>query len=137
MHIELITPDGVGYKGEADAVTLPTTQGEITVLPHHLPIISTLGIGMMTVRSKDGELYFAVSRGVVEIGNEKVRVLSDIADRVDSLDEAAVEEAKKRAETLQKEKRGDTEGFAEATAVLDREIARLQSVRRRKSHRSR
>lgn len=135
MLVELITPEGTGYKGEAYAVTLPTIQGEITVLPHHLPIIATLGIGMMTLKSDDGEHYFAISRGIVEVGPCRVRVLSDIADRVDALDETAVEEAKKRAESLLKEKRHDTEGFAEATAVLDRELARLQSVRRRRTHR--
>jgi len=131
FSFSLITPEATAFTGEASSVTIPTTTGEITVLPGHIPLISTLAPGMMIVRVKDGEQYFAVSRGVVEVTAKNIRVLSDIADRVDSLDEQAIEDAKRRAEDLMNEKRGDAEGFAEATAILDREIARLRSVRRR------
>lgn len=131
ISVTLITPEQTAFSGEASSITIPTTTGEITVLPGHIPLITTLAPGMMTVRMKDGEHFFAVSRGVVEVSAKNIRVLSDIADRVDSLDEQAIEQAKAKAEDLMKEKRGDTEGFAEATAILDREIARLRSVRRR------
>lgn len=133
LMIELITPEQRVYAGNADAVTLPTVTGEITILPHHIPLVTTLAPGMMVVRIGKEEQYFAVSRGVVEVDGAKIRVLSDIADRVDSLDEQAIVEAKNRAEKLVQEKREDVEGFTEATAILDRELARLRSVRRRKS----
>lgn len=131
FSFSLVTPEGTAFTGNAMSVTLPSTTGELTILPGHIPLITTLAPGMMTVRMKDGEQNFAVSRGVVEVSDKNIRVLSDIADRVDSLDEQAIEQAKAKAEDLMKEKRGDTEGFAEATAILDREIARLRSVRRR------
>lgn len=131
FSFSLVTPEGTAFTGDALSVTLPSTTGEITVLPGHIPLITTLAPGMMTVRIKDSEQFFAVSRGVVEVSAKNIRVLSDIADRVDSLDEQAIEDAKKKAEDLMNEKRGDTEGFAEATAILDREIARLRSVKRR------
>jgi F-type H+-transporting ATPase subunit epsilon len=133
--LSLITPETTAFTGEAVSVSVPTTMGELTILPGHIPLISTLAPGMMVVRNKDGEQFFAVSRGVVEVSSTDIRVLSDIADRVDSLDEQAIEEARKRAEALMQEKRGDAEGFAEATAILDREIARLRSVRRRPGRR--
>lgn len=129
--LSLVTPEETAFTGDAFSVTIPTTTGEITVLPGHIPLITTIAPGMMTVRMKEEERYFAVSRGVVEVSPTTIRILSDIADRVDTLDEQAIEAAKKRAEDLMNEKRGDTEGFAEATAILDREIARLRSVRRR------
>ncbi|MDD5055690.1 MAG: ATP synthase F1 subunit epsilon [Candidatus Peribacteraceae bacterium] len=137
MLVELITPEGVAYTGDAVSVTLPTADGEITVLTGHVPLVSALAPGSMIVRSKDGESLFAVARGVVEVGPTSVRVLSDIADRAEGLEEAAIEQAKERAEKLVSEKRHDAEGFAEATAILEKELARLRVVRRRPSRRTR
>lgn len=133
FHVQVITPEEQVYSSDAESVTLPTVTGEITILEHHIPLVTTLAPGMMTVRKGGEEHYFAVSRGVVEIEGTTIRILSDIADRVDTLDEQAVTDAKKRAEVLVKEKRQDTEGFAEATALLDRELARLKSVRRQRT----
>ncbi len=134
MRVELITPEAVVLSTEAQSVTLPTTAGEITVMRNHIPLVTTLAPGMMTVRGSN-EQFFAVSRGTVQVEPGSIRILSDIADRVDALDEKAVEEARLRAEKLLQDKRGDAEGFAEATAILDRELARLRSVRRRRHSR--
>ena len=132
LRVELITPDGPVYEGEVDSISLPTPSGEITVLPHHIPLISIVSPGTVTVRKGTSDELFAVSRGVVEIDGTSLRILADTADRADGLEEAAIEKAKAAAEKLMSEKRHDTEGFAEATAVLDREIAKLHTVRRRK-----
>ncbi len=133
FHVDVITPEAKIFSADADSVSLPTIMGEITILQHHVPLVTTLAPGMLTVRRGKEENYFALSRGVVEIEGNTIRVLSDIADRVDTIDEQAVVEAKKRAENLLKEKRTDTEAFTEASALLDREIARLRAVRRRRS----
>lgn len=133
LHLELITPDRVIYEGDADSVSLPTPQGEITVLPHHIPLISIVMPGSILVRKGKEEMLFAVSRGVIEIDGQKLRVLADTADRAEELQEAAIEMAKEEAKKLQQERREDRQGFAEATAVLDRELARLQTLRRHRS----
>lgn len=136
MHIELITPEGSAYSGEALSVTLPTGDGEITILKHHVPLVSTVNSGTMIIRLEDGkELVFAVTRGVVHVDGPVVRVLSDIADRAENLEESVIVQARKRAEDLRDLRRDDAEGFAEATAVLERELARLTSVRRLRSRR--
>lgn len=132
LTVELITPEEVAFKGQAVSVTLPTGDGEITVLTGHVPLVSTVSAGTMIVRNEDGEQMFAVARGVIEVTPSSVRVLSDIADRVEALEEAAVEQAKERAEKLVADRRNDAEGFAEATAILEKEFARLKSVRRRR-----
>ena len=136
MRVDLITPDGIAYSAEAESVTLPTADGEITVLRGHVPLVSALAPGTMIVRYKGEEHMFAVARGAVEVSGTSVRVLSDIADRAEALEEAAVEKAKADAEKLLSEKRHDEEGFAEATAILEKELARLRSVRRRPARRS-
>jgi|SRR3989338_4079050 len=133
LHIELITPDGPVFEGEADSISLPTPDGEITVLPHHIPIISLVVAGSILVRQGKEELLFAVSRGVVEVDGTSLRVLVDTADRAEELEEAAIEKAKAAAEKLLTEKRHDAEGFAEATAILERELARLRVTRRHRS----
>lgn len=133
LHLSLVTPEASVLDTDVDSVTLPTANGEITILAHHLPLITTLAPGMMTVKTSESEESFAVSRGVVEVAGTHMVVLSDIADRVEELEEEAVEQAKKRAEQLLADKRADSEGFAEATAILDRELARVISVRRRRS----
>lgn len=130
--LEVLTPDGIAFRSEADSVSIPTSVGEITVLEGHVPLVTTLGPGMLTIRTSEGEQYFAVSQGVVQVEKQNIRILSDIADRVDSLDEQAIEDARKRAEELVTTRKHDAEGFAEATALLDRELARLKSVRRRR-----
>ena len=135
LYVAVITPDRSVYAGDAESVSLPTAQGEITVLPHHIPLISVVAPGTLTIRKGGEETLVAVTRGVVEIDGRSLRVLVDTADRAEELEEAAVLQAKQRAENLLKERRHDAEGFAEATALLEREISKLQVVRRHRSRR--
>lgn len=137
MRVQVITPEQTAFDGEALSLTVPTVTGEITVLAHHIPIITTLSPGTMIIRTSAGEEVLAVSRGVLEVNKESVRVLSDIADRAENLEEAAIEEARKGAEKLLQEKKQDSEEYAEALAVLDRELARLKSVRRTRNRANR
>lgn len=130
FHVEIITPEKVVFQGEVDSVSLPTPQGEITILPHHIPIISIVVPGSVLIRKGSDEQLFAVSRGVIEVDGKTVRVLTETADRAAELEEEAIEKAKKAAEQLLSEKRDDVEGFAEATALLERELARLHVARR-------
>ncbi|MBI4129205.1 ATP synthase F1 subunit epsilon, partial [Candidatus Peregrinibacteria bacterium] len=81
LHLEIITPDRTVFEGDVDLVSLPTPQGEITVLPHHIPLLSILAPGSILLRWKEEEQLFAVSRGVIEVDGTFVRVLADTADR--------------------------------------------------------
>ncbi len=134
IHLSLITPDGILFDAEVDAVTLPTADGEITVLPHHIPLLSILLPGTVVAHKGQQDLAFAVSRGVVEVDGLSIKLLADTADKAEELEEAAIEKAKQRAEQLMAEKRTDAEGFAEAQALLERELARLKTVRRHRTH---
>ncbi len=136
LRLEITTPDRPMFEGEVDSVSLPTPQGEITILPNHIPLISIVAPGAITIRQKDNEQMLAVSRGLVEVDGHAIRVMVDTADHAEELTEEAILKAKADAEKLQKEKREDREGFAEATAILERELARLKVVRRRRGRRS-
>ena len=136
LHIDIITPDGTVYQGDASSISLPTPDGEITILPHHIPLISILVPGTILVRLGSEEFLFAVSRGVIDVDGMTIRVLADTADRAEKLEETAIMEAKKNAEKLLSEKRHDAEGYADATAILEQELARLHTIRRRHGSRS-
>ena len=116
MYVELITAEGSAYSGEVTSVTLPSGMGEITVLQHHIPLLSTVEPGTVILRTpKNEELYFAVTRGVVQAGPKGVRILSDIADRAESLEEDAITKAKQKAEELvESSRRAGAVGFADA-----------------------
>ncbi len=135
MHIKLITPEGSTYSGQAVSVTLPSGMGELTILEHHIPLMTNLQAGTVIIRKDGEELFFAVSRGVVQIEKHGIHILADTADRTETLQEEAIELAKKRAEELMSDRRRDSEGFAEASAMLERELAKLSSLRRLRSRR--
>ena len=137
MYLEITTPDEMVYRGKADSVTLPSGDGEITVLPNHIALLSTVQPGTVIVRVGNDESFYAVSRGVVQVDGETIRILTDTADRAEGLEEEVIEAAKTRAEEMLKEKRDDVEEFTQATAVLERELAKLRSVRRLRTRRGR
>lgn len=137
IQLEIITPDKTVFAGAVDSVSMPTAVGEITVLRSHIPLITIVEPGSLVARQGKTEHLFAVSRGTIEVDGIAVRVLVRSADSADDLaDEDAIEKARASAERLMKEKRQDSEAFAEATAVLDRELARLRTTRRRGTRRS-
>ena len=136
IKFELTTPERIVVKDAVDGVTLPTQEGEITVLPGHIPLIAALVPGMVTLYKKAGEEYLAVSGGFIEVqpGNSLI-VLADTAERAEELDLQKVEEARVRAAALLTVKRqADEVAGVAAVAALERELAR---VRVAKKHRTR
>jgi len=133
IKFQITTPEREVYSDEVDQVTLPTLDGEITVLPNHLPLVSVLVPGEAKVIRDGEETLMAVSGGFIEIQHDsKVIVLADTAERADELDIEKIEEAKKNAEKALEEKRDlDDESFAEAAATLERELARLRVARKK------
>ncbi len=135
LDFELTTPERTVVREKIRQVSIPTTEGEITVLPDHVPLVAPIQAGELLVVHEDGkETSLAVSGGFVTMhpGN-RLSILADSAERADELDLKAIEEAKARAEELLKEKFDDEERLADATAGLARELARLRVVRKHRS----
>lgn len=132
MHFELITPERVVFREEARQVTLPTAEGEITILPHHVPLVAALVSGVIQLKKESGDEEIAVSGGFIEVtGDERVRVLADTAERGKELELSVIEEAKKRAEKLMQETiHRDDASFAAAAAALERELARYRVAKK-------
>ncbi len=130
LSFELTTPERLVLKEEYDAVTIPTQEGEITVLPGHVPLVANLASGVITVIEKDTEWSIAVSGGFFEVQpGSKVIVLADTAERAEELDYKSVQEARDRAaELLAGKRHADQVATAAAAALLAREMARLKVV---------
>lgn len=135
LDFELTTPERTAIKAKVRQVTVPTSEGEITVLPDHLSLVAPIQAGEMTVIGEDGKVMLvAVSGGFVTVhpGN-RLEILADTAERAEELDLKAIEAAMLRAQEALKEKIDDEERQAEATAGLARELARLKVVRKHRS----
>jgi F-type H+-transporting ATPase subunit epsilon len=137
LQFEITTPERVVLTREADSITIPTAEGEITVLPGHVPLVGVLRAGMITVRAGGQEEFLAVAGGFFEIQpGGKVIALADSADRAEELDLAKVEEARARAaEALTGAKNADAVATAAASAALEREMSRLKVARRHHARR--
>jgi F-type H+-transporting ATPase subunit epsilon len=137
LQFEITTPERVVLTREAESVTIPTAEGEITVLPGHVPLVGVLKAGMITVRLDGKEEFLAVAGGFLEIQpGGKVIALADSADRADELDLAKVESARtSAAEALAGVRRADEISSAAAVAALEREMSRLKVARHHRNHR--
>lgn len=131
LHFEIITPERVVYKNEVDQVTIPTAEGEITVLPNHIPLIAVLRPGELVAKKGKEEIAMACSGGFIEVTQGKVLVLADTAEKAEELVEEEIQKAKNRAQKILEEKHVDAEKYADAAASLERELARLKVVRKR------
>jgi len=128
MNFKVVTPDGVIYTDHIEAVSLPTITGEITVLPHHIPLISVIRAGEIRITKEKQEVSLAVSSGVLEVRpHNEVIVIADTAERAEHIDIERAEAAKKRAEELlREEKFEDDRQFAMVVAQVEKELARIK-----------
>ncbi len=101
----VLSPLGTAFDGKARSVTLPTDNGEITVLAGHMPMVSVLADGEVRIRAGDQDVWIAISGGFLETADGAATVLSDFAAESDSIEVARVQEAKARAEQLLAEKK--------------------------------
>ncbi len=123
LQLEIVTPHGSVFSGEADEVTAPGSEGEFGVLPGHAPYITTLRAGLLTCKSGSETMHFFVSWGYAEVGPEKVSILADSAERAEEIDIERAQEARRRAE--ERMKMEEDVDFARAEASLERAISRI------------
>lgn len=131
LHLQITTPERVIYADDVNEIVIPTPNGEIGILPHHIPLMSLVSAGEIRITKGGETVLMAVSGGFVEVQPEKVVILADTAERAEEIDERRAEEARKRAEALLKEKRVDQEEFASLAAKMEKELARLKVARKR------
>lgn len=138
LTVELVTPTRALLREGVDAVSVPTPLGEISILPSHVPLVTTVAAGELRLRRGSSVQSFAVAGGVLEVREgSRVVILADVAERAEEISEAAAEEARKRALELRSKVAADDVAFAAAAAMVERELARLRVARkyRHRGHR--
>ena len=131
IHCEIVSQDRTVFSGDVDIVVLPGEGGEMGVLPHHAPVLTTLKYGVIKIRQNQREEIFAVAGGVAEVQPTLVTVLADAAENVEEIDVIRAEAARKRAEEmLAKGPPADTDSYLAIEAALRRSSLRLDVVQR-------
>jgi F-type H+-transporting ATPase subunit epsilon len=131
FSFEIVTPDRVVLKDTITSLTLPTLAGELTVLAHHMPMVTALVPGVIEIEKENGTRdVMAVSGGFVEVMHEKTVILADTAERATEIDEERLERAREEARKIMEDRRMDRTQFTDAAVRLKRELARTKAVKR-------
>ncbi len=135
IKFEIVTPERTILKEQIVSITVPTTEGELTILAHHIPIVSILKPGIIQIRKDGGEIdLMAVSGGFIEVLRNKIVIMADTAERAQEIDEARAEEARQRAEELMKNiEKSDDIDFASISANMAKELARIKTANKWKN----
>jgi len=133
IKVKVVTPERVVCECEADRVTLPVTDGEVTILPNHRSYIASLKVGEILARynNSENENSIAVVGGFLEFNDNKLTVLADEAQRAEEIDIKEAEKAVKRAEDLKnKVIRTDEIEYAKVVAALEKELSRVKIAKK-------
>ena len=130
MRIKVVTPERVLFDDEVTEAIIDTKSGQITVLPHHIPLISIIQAGEVLLRKGEEEIPLVLSGGVLEVGTEGVTILADTAEHVKEVDLERAQKAIEHAEELMKDKKFNVAEYATLQANLAKHRARLRSSKK-------
>lgn len=132
MQLDIVTAEHEVFSDQVSGVVVPGTEGELTVLPNHAPLLTVIQPGELRIM-QDGsaDTFMAVGGGFLEVIANKVVILADAAERADEIDESRAQEAVTRAEERLEHRTADMD-MERAIASLRRSQTRLKVVRRRR-----
>lgn len=131
LLLEIVTPERLAFSDTVDSVVLPGSQGELGVLPHHAPLISTLGIGELRIRKGGSEETFAIAGGFLQVLPDKVVVMAETADMAAEIDLEKAQEARREAERALESGYHEGADLAAARAALQQALLRIRVAERR------
>jgi F-type H+-transporting ATPase subunit epsilon len=132
LKLEIVTPEAKIYSDDVDMVTLTGVEGEMGILPQHVPLMTQLCAGEIVAHKGQDTIFLAVGDGFVQVTGDHVAILTDMAIRAENIDEARAEEARLRAESRLKEKITDEEAARIQGALVHATIQLRIKRRRRK-----
>lgn len=133
LTLEIVTPEARVYSDTVDTVVIPTTEGEIGILPGHIPLLTQVGAGELRVQKGGKTELLAVGNGFVEIDGDKVSILAESAISEEKIDVDAAEKAMQRAqETLRSKESLEPAEVERLEAVIRSSFAQLEIKRRRR-----
>lgn len=128
LKLQIITPKKIIFQDEASSITLPSSEGELSILYNHTPLFASLKEGVIKIKKDNETSYYSIGGGYVETTGKEINILVSRAYHQDEIDEAAVKKAKENAEKLLKETRTKEERH-EAIAALRRSFIDLKVLR--------
>jgi F-type H+-transporting ATPase subunit epsilon len=131
IKLEIVTPERLVFDETVDGVTLPGSEGELGVLPHHAPLVSTLGVGELHIRSGGNEEWFAIVGGFVQVLPDKVVVMAETADMASEIDLEKAAEARRDAEKALESGYVEGTDLSTARAALQAALLRERVAQRR------
>jgi F-type H+-transporting ATPase subunit epsilon len=131
FKLEIVTPEAKTFSDDVDMVTLTGSEGEMGILPQHMPLMTALVAGEIHAIKDGRSIFLAVGDGFIQITGERVSILTDMAIQAENIDEAAAEQARQRAEERLKQKLSN-EDSAMVHAALAHALTQLQVKRKYK-----
>lgn len=135
FKFQIVTPEKIVHASVADSVSVPTFEGEITILQNHMPLISAVKVGVLRVKHKNEEIFMAVDGGILKMDKGGLIILASSAEKADELIEEQIRKAQEEAKHAIATKKTDSVEFTQAMAMLERESAKLKALRRYKGAR--
>jgi F-type H+-transporting ATPase subunit epsilon len=138
MRLQLVTPERTVLSEEVASLVCPTTDGQITILPGHVGLISTLVSGELVAKNGGEDRNIHVAGGFVQVqpGGKEVIILADSAEHFYEIDIARAEEAKTLAEKTLKEQKLSDEEYAFTAALIQKNLSRINIARKHAHRRS-
>lgn len=131
LHLKIVTPEKLIFDEEVSQVNVSTEQGEIGILPNHANLMAKLEPGELVIKKGEKVDSLAIGDGFLQVANNTLTVMTDLATYAQDIDERVVEEAKKRAQAALEQTLSDEE-YAETLASLEKSLAQLRVKRRHK-----
>jgi len=131
LLLEIVTPERLSYSDTVDSVQLPGSEGELGVLPHHAPLVSTLGVGELRFRKDGTEESFAIVGGFLQVRPDRVVVLAETADLASDIDLEKAQEARREAERALETGFHEGADLSAARAQLQQALLRIRVAERR------
>ena len=131
IRLEIVTPERLVYADDVDAVAVPGVEGELGVLPHHAPLITTLGLGELRIRKAGQEEHFAIIGGFLQVRPDKVVVMAETADLASEIDLELAQQARREAERAIETGYHEGADLAAARASLQTALLRIRVAERR------
>ncbi len=131
IQLEIVTPERLAYSDAVDAVVLPGSEGELGVLPHHAPLVTTLGTGELRIRKGGQEESFAIIGGFLQVKPDRIVVMAETADMAAEIDLERANEARREAEKALESGFHEGADLAVARAALQQALLRIRVAERR------
>ncbi|MBI2011516.1 ATP synthase F1 subunit epsilon [Candidatus Daviesbacteria bacterium] len=135
LHLKIVTPEQLFLEEDVEAVNVQTSEGELGILPHHANLMARLSPGELRIKKGSKEDRLASGGGFLQMVDNNLTIMTDLAVSEENINEKAVEEALKRAQEALKQKQTlSDEEYATTLAIIEKSAAQLKIKRRHRKN---